>query len=226
LGVSLAYEHVVFDLDGTLIDSRVDLTNAVNHALRTLGLPEQPLPVISGYIGEGVRTLVQRALGPASGHQLEEALNAFMSFYGAHLLDHTVLYPGIAEALSALAERTVVMSVLTNKPESMSRAILNGFGILNRFVAVLGGDSLPARKPDPAGLEHLRALTATPPDRMLVVGDSAIDMQAARAAGFAFCGVAWGLNPERLMAAQPERMIARPSELVALVEGGGTGAAA
>jgi phosphoglycolate phosphatase len=224
--VSLAYAHVVFDLDGTLIDSRIDLSNAVNHALRTLGLPEQPVDVVSGYIGDGVRMLVQRALEPPHEHHLDAALSAFMSFYSAHLLDHTVLYPGIADTLFALAERHVVMSVLSNKPESMSRAILDGLAILHRCVAVLGGDSLPTRKPDPAGLEHLRNLTATPRQRMLVVGDSAIDLQTARAAGFAFCGVAWGLNPEALMAARPERMITHPSELVRVVEGGGTGVAA
>jgi phosphoglycolate phosphatase len=110
--------------------------------------------------------------------------------------------------------------VLTNKPERMSRAILEGLGLAVRFVAVLGGDSLPVRKPDPGGLDQLRALTGTPRERMLLVGDSGIDLRTARAGGVAFCGVAWGLVPEALAAARPGRVIAHPRELIALVEGG------
>src|SRR5213593_3854621 len=106
-----------------------------------------------------------------------------------------------APALAALAARGVPCSVLTNKPEAMSRAILTGLGLAARFVAILGGDSLPVRKPDPAGLAQLRALTATARERMLLVGDSGVDVRTARAGGVAFCGVAWGLTPEALAAA-------------------------
>jgi len=110
--------------------------------------------------------------------------------------------------------------VLTNKPEAMSRAILTGLGLAARFVAILGGDSLPVRKPDPTGLEQLRALTGTARERMLLVGDSGIDLRTARAGGVAFCGVAWGLAPEALAEAGAGRIIAHPRELVAVVEGG------
>src|SRR3989454_3433748 len=102
----------------------------------------------------------------------------------------------------------------------MSRAILDGLGLAARFVAIVGGDSLPVRKPDPVGLERLRALTATARERMLLVGDSAIDVRTARTGGVAFCGVAWGLAPEALEAARPERIITHPRELVAVVERG------
>src|SRR5207244_7682282 len=112
----------------------------------------------------------------------------------------------------------VACSVLTNKPEAMSRAILTGLGLAARFVAILGGDSLPARKPDPAGLEQLRALTATARERMLLVGDSGIDLRTARAGGVAVCGVAWGLAPEALAAGAPGRIIAQPAQTPALVE--------
>src|SRR5439155_1755384 len=118
-------------------------------------------------------------------------VEAFMAYYGAHLLDATRPYPGVEEALAALAARGVACSVLTNKPEAMSRAILEGLGLTARFVAVLGGDSLPVRKPDPAGLERLRALTATARERMLLVGDSGIDVGsvslAMAAGGAAAC---------------------------------------
>jgi len=215
----VVYEHVVFDLDGTLIDSRADLAGAVNHVLGTLALPQQPPETLYGYVGEGARMLVQRALGPARADQLDEAVALFMAHYGAHLLDATRPYPGIVEVLTALEARAVALSVLSNKPEAMSRSILEGLGLAHRFVAIIGGNSLPSRKPDPAGLERLCALTRTPRERMLLVGDSAIDVRTARAAEVAFCGVAWGLTPEGLAAAEPERMIEHPAELIAVVEG-------
>ncbi len=217
--VALVYEHVAFDLDGTLIDSRADLSAAVNHVLRRLGLAELPPATLYRYVGDGARVLVERALGSDHQDRLEAGVETFMAYYAAHLLDATRPYPGVEDALAALAARGVACSVLTNKPEAMSRAILTGLGLAARFVAILGGDSLPARKPDPAGLEQLRALTATARERMLLVGDSGIDLRTARAGGVAFCGVAWGLAPEALAAARPERIIAHPRELVALVEG-------
>jgi phosphoglycolate phosphatase len=216
----IVYEHVAFDLDGTLVDSRADLAEAVNHVLRTLGRPVIEPAALCRYVGEGARVLVERALGPAHQDLLATGLETFMSYYEAHLLDATRPYPGIVETLTALAERRVALSVLSNKPAAMSRAILEGLGLASRFVDVVGGDSLPVRKPDPAGLEHLRALTGTPRDRMLLVGDSGIDVRTARAANVAFCGVAWGLTPEGLLAALPERVIERPAELVSVVERG------
>jgi len=214
----VAYDHVVFDLDGTLVDSRADLAEAVNHVLRTLGRPELPPATLHGYVGEGARVLVERALGIEHQNLLPRGVEAFMAYYGAHLLDATRPYPGISEALAALAARGVTLSVLTNKPVGMSRAILEGLGLAPRFVEILGGDSLPVRKPDPAGLEHLRARTGTARERVLLVGDSGIDLRTARAGRVAFCGVAWGLTPDALLAARPERVIEHPAELVSLVE--------
>jgi phosphoglycolate phosphatase len=215
----LTFDHIVFDLDGTLVDSLADLTAAVNHARRALGLPELPPEAVSGYVGEGARVLVQRSLGAEHQDRFEDGLRLFMAYYGAHLLDRTQPYPEVTEMLAALAARGAALSVLSNKPVAMSRAIVDGLGLSSCFVAVVGGDSLPARKPDPAGLEYLRALTGTPPERTLVVGDSAIDLQTARAAGCAFCGVAWGLAPATLRAAAPQRIIERPMDLLAVVEG-------
>ena len=216
----VVYEHVTFDLDGTLVDSRADLAGAVNHVLRSLGLSELEPATLYGYVGEGARVLVERALGPGRQELLARGLELFMTFYAAHLLDATRSYPGIVEALTALAEEGVALSVLTNKPIAMSRAILAGLGLTRRFIDVLGGDSLPVRKPDPAGLEYLRRLTGTARERMLLVGDSAIDLRTARAGNVAFCGVAWGLAPAALIAARPERVIAHPADLVSIVERG------
>lgn len=216
----LTFDHVVFDLDGTLVDSRVDLSNAVNHVLRTLRLRELPLEIVSSYVGEGARVLVQRALGAAHQDRLEAALELFRAWYGVHLLDHTGAYPGISAALLQLKARDVLLSVLSNKPEAMCRAILDGLGLLSHFRTVVGGDSLPVRKPDPAGLDYLRALTGTRREQMLVVGDSPIDMRTAQAGGVAFCGVAWGLQPDALRAAAPARLLSQPLELVEVVECG------
>jgi len=214
----VAYEHVAFDLDGTLIDSRADLLGAVNHVLRTFALPEIDPVTLYGYVGDGARTLVARALGAERRELVEPALAEFMRYYGAHLLDATRPYAGIEPTLDALAARGVALSVLTNKPEGLSRTILAGLGLLPRFVGVVGGDSLPARKPDPSGMDHLRSLTGTPAGRALLVGDSAIDFHTARAAGVAFCGVAWGLSPEGLRAAAPEHIVEHPAEIVTLVD--------
>lgn len=211
------FTHVVLDLDGTLIDSRIDLAAAVNHVLETLDLPTLPLDTVCTYVGEGARVLVQRALGNGHQAQFDDALARFLEYYSAHLLDHTHPYPGIAETLAALAARGVVLSVLTNKPAAMSRRILEGVGLSARFVAILGGDSLPVRKPDPAGLEHLRTLTATRRAQMLLVGDSVIDLRTARAGAVAFCGVRWGLGLDGLLAEGSERLIAEPHDLLAIV---------
>jgi phosphoglycolate phosphatase len=210
---------VVFDLDGTLIDSRADLTAAVNHVLRRSALPELPLEVVVGYVGDGARLLVQRALGAAHHALFDEGFRQFLAYYGAHLLDQTRPYPGVPEMLVALAARGVTPAVLSNKPEAMSRAILDGVGLSSRFAAVLGGDSLPARKPDPVGVKHLCALTGVPAGRVLVVGDSPVDLRTAQAAGVAFCGVAWGFAPDGLRTAAPGQLIEHPNELLAIVAG-------
>ncbi len=216
---SLVYEHVTFDLDGTLVDSRADLVAAVNHVLGTLGLPLQAPETLYRYVGEGARVLVERALGDVDAAIVERAVATFLVHYRTHLLDATRPYPGIPEALAELAERGVALSVLTNKPIAFSRAILDGLGLHERFVDVIGGDSLSVRKPDPAGINLLCAHTGTPRERMLLVGDSRIDVDTARNAGIAFCGVEWGIVPEALRAARPEQLVTHPAEIVALVAG-------
>jgi phosphoglycolate phosphatase len=211
------FAHVAFDLDGTLIDSRHDLASSVNHVLRTMALPELDPKTLYGYVGEGARVLVERALGQSRWARFDEGVALFMDYYGEHLLDATRPYPGIVALLDALAERGVALSVLTNKPIGLSRTILDGLALAPRFVGVIGGDSLPTRKPDPAGLDELRRLTATPRERTLLVGDSGIDVETARAGGVAFCGVSWGLSPDALLAAAPQRIVHRASEILKIV---------
>lgn len=206
----------IFDLDGTLIDSRLDLCLAVNHALRTVGQPERSLEEVTGFVGEGVARLVSRALG-GRDDLLQPALAAWWSFYGDHLLDHTVLYPGIAELL---ASARIPLAVHTNKPGEPARRILEGLGVRERFVAVVGGDEAP-RKPDPAGTRRLLEILGVKASEALYVGDSLIDVALARAVPMPMAAVSWGLvDRERLAAADPEWLVAHPRELSAALSGG------
>ena len=177
----------IFDLDGTLVDSLDDLHASVNHALRAVGLPLRTREEVHGYVGEGARILLERAVAPAL-HLLEPALAAWRPHYQAHCLDRTRAYPGI-EALLAGARR--VLAVHTNKPGAMARRILDGLGLLHHFAVVTGGDEAP-RKPDPAGTREIMARVGASRDETIFVGDSRVDAATARAAGVGFVAVTWG----------------------------------
>lgn len=215
----VAFRHVIFDLDGTLIDSRADLVAAVNHVLATMGLPALPFETACSYVGEGARRLMQRALGAENEGRIDVALSRFLDYYGAHLLDRTLPYHGVGALLADLRRRDLSLSVLSNKPERLSRAILTGLDLLQFFIAVLGPESAGARKPDPAGVLRLMTSAGARRDETIVVGDSDVDRQTAAAAGVAFCGVAWGIRPAELRAAGA-RIIDRPAELLFVVEQG------
>ena len=162
---------------------------------------------------------MERSLVASSGNesvrQLDQALAAFLEHYAAHLLDRTVLHDGVEALLRALAADGVVQSVATNKPEAMARAILHGLGVAQVFVDVVGGDSVPNHKPDPAMLHALAARTGMGPRDTLLVGDSPVDVATARAAGVAVCAVTWGLTPTAVLRdAVPDYLIDRPDELL------------
>jgi phosphoglycolate phosphatase len=204
---------IVFDLDGTLVDSRPDLATAVNATRQGLGLPPLPVAAISDMVGEGARVLLRRALpDEVAGPAFEGALGTFLDHYYDCCLDATRAYDGIAEAVAALAAR-YRLAVLTNKPDRHSRKVLAGVGLLPAFEAVVGGDTLPARKPDPAGLAVLAQLWGTSPARLLLVGDSAIDAATARAAGAGLALVEWGFSPAAPVAAPGEWLVPSPGDL-------------
>jgi len=191
---------VIFDLDGTLVDSLSDISEAVNLTLTDLALPRFDDATIRNWVGEGVQSLVASALRAAhSTLPLEEVMPGFMSHYGETLLHHPRLYPGVAEALEGLQARGVVLALCTNKPSRFVVPLLDHLGIAARFSAVLGGDSLPERKPDPAPLLHLCAQFGQTVARTLMVGDSAVDAAAANAAGMPLAlmryGYLRGLDP-------------------------------
>ncbi len=204
---------VVFDLDGTLVDSLDDLHASVSHALGALGLPPRSREEVHGFVGEGVRVLLARAVAPHD-HLLEPALAAFQPHYEAHCLDRTRAYPGV-EALLGGARRT--LAVHTNKPGAMARKILAGLDLLPRFAAVVGGDEAP-RKPDPTGLLGIMARVGAAPDGTVFVGDSRVDVAVARAAGVAMIAVTWGYGSRAELAAAGATAFAEDaSELAALV---------
>lgn len=180
----------IFDLDGTLVDSVEDLAASVNHALRVVGLPRRDLDEIRGFVGEGARVLLERAVAPRAD-LVEPALAAWREHYEDHCLDRTRLYPGIA-ALVAGAGRT--LAVHTNKPGALARKILDGLGLRSRFALVLGGDEAP-RKPDPTGVRLIQARVGAAPEETVFVGDSLVDLATARAAGVRHVAVTWGLVP-------------------------------
>jgi phosphoglycolate phosphatase len=197
----------VFDLDGTLVDSLDDLHASVCHALRAVGLPPRPREEVRGFVGEGARVLVARAVAPHA-ELVEPALAAWRAHYGEHCLDRTRLYPGI-EALLAGAGRP--LAVLTNKPGELSRKILAGLGLLPRFAAVVGGDEAP-RKPDPAGLLGIVAKVGAAPAETVLVGDSRHDVATAVAAGVPVVAVTWGLSSRADLAAAGATVFAERAE--------------
>jgi len=207
----------LFDLDGTLIDSKGDIASSVNLALARAGLSQLPPSRIAGFVGDGVRKLVDRSLREVLERGPDESLllrvmDFYLDEYGQHLLDTTRLFPGVGEALGSLD--WAGLAVVTNKPERFSRQILNALGIGRRFRLVLGGDSTPLRKPDPAPLlEAVDRCGAVPGDSVMV-GDSPVDVQAGEAAGLVTCGIAANVvDKEKLRAAGCDLLISDMREL-------------
>jgi phosphoglycolate phosphatase len=186
---------VVFDLDGTLVDSRRDLADAANALIVEHGGAPLPVEDVAGMVGEGAALLVRRALTAAGivAPDLDSALSRFLELYDERLIVHTRLYEGTSDALSALAAR-VPLAVLTNKPQHHTEKLLTGLGLAGRFRWVIGGDTAHGRKPDPSGLNSLiRAADASAAATMMV-GDSVIDLRTARAAGTPVCLVKYGFG--------------------------------
>jgi len=214
-----AIKLVIFDLDGTLIDSRLDLVHSVNATLRHFQRPELPDEVIASYVGDGAPMLVRRALGdPKDEAFFNKALDYFLTYYRAHKLDHTTVYAGIPEALSHIQSNgTRTLAVLSNKPVIPSRAIVKELGLGHFFVKVYGGNSFETKKPDPLGVKILLKETHVAPAHAMIVGDSSVDILTGRNAGIATCGVTYGFAPHTLREAPPDVTVASPRELAKLL---------
>lgn len=229
---------LIFDLDGTLVDSRLDLANSVNATLRHFQRAELPCDVIASYIGDGAPMLVRLALGdPDDTRLIEDALAWFLAYYREHKLDHTTVYHGVKESLAALRfarngpgspaspslagwggsgpggalERT--FAVLSNKPVHPSRAIVQALGLAEFFVQVYGGNSFPTKKPDPLGARTLLEEAGVAADEAMIIGDSDIDVLTGRNASLWTCGVTYGFAPHTLESAPPDVLVDSPREL-------------
>jgi phosphoglycolate phosphatase len=213
---------LIFDLDGTLIDSRLDLVHSVNATLRHMKRPELPDDVIASYVGDGAPALIGRALGKEAGDQklVRSGLEYFLAYYREHKLDHTHVYEGIGEALASMQNShnglPRKMAVLSNKPVNPSRAIVEALGLSKFFPLVYGGNSFATKKPDPEGAQTILRETGSEPHETLIVGDSGVDVLTGRNAGTWTCGVNYGFAPHTLRDAAPDVLVDRPGELAQL----------
>jgi len=213
---------VIFDLDGTLIDSRLDLVHSVNAALRHIHRPELPEDVIASYVGDGALILIQRALGEESFDEalVRKGFEFFLSYYREHKLDHTTVYPGIQEALAAIQNsgngHPRKMAVLSNKPLNPSRAIVEALGLGKYFSQVYGGNSFATKKPDPEGALKLVSEAGVRPEETAIVGDSHVDVRTGRNAGLWTIAVHYGFAPHTLESSPADVSVDHPAELAAV----------
>jgi phosphoglycolate phosphatase len=218
---------LVFDLDGTLIDSAQDLCNSVNATLSHFGREPLPDPVVASYIGDGAIMLVRRALFGVDAAEVDEDLLArayafFLDYYREHKLDFTYAYEGVLEALAALKELRDLragparaMAVLTNKPVRPARDICAALGLAPYFLSIYGGNSFPTKKPDPEGLLALMGEAGALPQETVMIGDSQVDVETARNAGAWSVGCTFGLAPESLTATPPDVFVDSPKDWTA-----------
>ena len=211
---------LIFDLDGTLVDSEADLTLSVNAVRAQMGFGPLPRATVSSYVGQGVTTLMQRALGDdATSDSVQKAVSLFMPYYRLHMLDNTVPYPGVRESLEELTGWK--LAVLTNKPARFSRNLLAGLGMASYFSFIYGGDSFAQKKPDPVGVVRLMNDTGFSKQQTMIVGDSDTDVLTGRNAGVWVCGVTYGLGSHTLETTPPDVMVGDLRDLVPLLDGRG-----
>lgn len=205
---------IIFDLDGTLIDSKADIAASVNAALSQEGFPTLPPTTIQGFVGRGLSNLIQDTLGRPREEEVKRVARAFWNHYMEHLLDETVLYPGVISFLEKTSDRD--RAVVTNKPYEFSKKILEGLKIDRHFRWVIGGDSLPVQKPSPEVFQPIFNDFEEKP-LGIIIGDSQIDIDCGKAAGLLTCGVTYGYRDRgEIIAAKPDFIVDRFEELNSL----------
>jgi len=204
---SATADLLIFDLDGTLIDSKRDLVDSVNATRVHAALPVLPDELVASYVGNGAPVLIQRAFPGATAADHGRYLSYFLDYYREHMLDATTLYPGVREALDRLHSADVPMAVLTNKPVRFSIRLIEGLDLESHFFRVYGGNSFEEKKPHPLGIRLLMEESGACPESTIMVGDSAVDILTARNAGVRACGVSWGFQPETFTQAPPDFVI-------------------
>jgi len=212
-------ELLIFDLDGTLIDSKRDLADSVNAMRIHLGEPPLADETVYSYVGNGAPVLVRRALPGRPEEEIQRGLGYFLEYYRDHMLDATTLYPGVREALDDLLTASVKMAVLTNKPVRFSEHLIRGLGLDQHFFRIYGGNSFEEKKPHPIGIELLMQESGIGRADTIMIGDSAVDILTARNAQVKACGVTWGFQPETFSTAPPDFTIDHMSELVSRILG-------
>lgn len=207
---------LIFDLDGTLIESKWDIATSVNLTLDELGLPQRPVEEIFGFVGDGVKKLLRLAVGETDRVSFDEALEVFRGHYLAHCLDRTTYYPGVEKALVYFSAKA--KAVATNKSIEYTRVILKGLGA-HHFQFVVGGDNGFGLKPEPGMLLHVMEQLNIAKERTVLVGDSTNDINGGHNAGIRVCAVGYGMgNREKMAACQPDWFIERPEELMEMFE--------
>jgi phosphoglycolate phosphatase len=210
-------QAILLDLDGTLVDSLEDIAAAMNAALRGAGMPTHATEAYRAFVGHGLSTLVRRAMAPGGDHA--ELLASARAHYQDHCVDRTRPYPGVPRMLDELLQRGIPLAVLSNKPHPMTRHVVRELFSDASFAAVLGDRPGIPRKPDPYGALEIAETIEVPPASCWLIGDSAVDLETARAAHMVGIGVTWGFRPiEELRAARPAALVDRPDALVRLVD--------
>lgn len=205
----------IFDLDGTLIDSKRDIASSVHYTMKILGLSPISDEVIYSFVGNGVTPLIQQSVETAGAVDLQKALAIFKEHYQAHCLDTTRPFPGVLEVIRHFEKTPKV--VITNKSQGFSETILKGLGLTDSFLGIYGGDTNFPKKPDPALVHHLLQSTGAKPESAVIVGDSRVDVQTGKNVGILTCGVTWGFRPrEELVESRPDYLIDQPGELLGL----------
>lgn len=207
---------IIYDLDGTLVDTRRDISDAANHMLRSMALPELPQTTIEKFVGRGVQDFIKNCLGTGVRRQIEKGLKLFRAYYHDHMLDHSKLYPGAKELLDYFKDR--FQAVITNKPDPFSAEILKGLGVADYFFYIVAGNSSFPRKPDPGAVRAIMRMKNVTPEETIFVGDSQIDIETARNSRVSAVIMTHGfVGADELKSAQPDLLVNHFSELLEYV---------
>jgi phosphoglycolate phosphatase len=206
---------VIFDLDGTLIDSRLDITNALNYALGPYSFPQLSVEDTVKMVGEGITRLIEKIIGEGKASMKVDVTERFLTYYTQHLLDHTREYPGVRDTLEKLS--SYQKAVISNKKEYLSRKVLGGLGLLHYFDVIIGSDTIRERKPSPVPILKVLSELHVQPGEAAIVGDSNYDVDAGKAAGITTVAVTYGYRPREVIA-HADYLIDRMPDLLPLIE--------
>ncbi len=211
----LSIEGIIFDLDGTLVDTKKDIADSANKALIDLGLDSVPDEVVHSFVGQGISNLMEGCLGEQRASEVDEAVRLFRKHYEQNLTTFSCLYPGVLDVLTHFKSKKI--AVLTNKLEGLSSSILKDLNVLDRFESVWGGDTGPEMKPDPHGIETLLKQMGIEKEKAVLVGDSTVDIQTGKNGGVRTCAVTYGFDiRSKLELAQPDYLIDSMPEMIQL----------